>query len=589
MKETRLFDLLARYIELFPNQKVALAGKKDNEWVKYSIRDYVEIVNNLSYAFIKLGIKPGEKIAIVSYNRPEWNMLDMAIMQVGAITVPIFPAISEKDYHYILNHSDTKLIVVEVESIINKTENILCDVPFVDLVYTIGQYGTYPTFEQLVDFGETFQNPIELANRRTNIKSGDCATIIYTSGTTGFPKGVMLSHANILNQVANLKHIPDPKSNIALSYLPLSHAYERVLVFLYQYLGMSVYYVRNADHLFGEMRWIKPSMMSLVPRVIEEAYNRILDWGNNLKGIRKINYSWAINLANNYEIEDSKRSRIYNLQYKIADRIVYSRLRKLVGGTNFDILVSGGASIREQLASFFSAIGIPVFEGYGLTETSPVIAVSNRAKDGREAGTVGLPLNGVEIKIAENGELLCRGHNVMLGYYKNEELTKKVIDADGWFKTGDLAEITDKGQVIIRGRLANLFTTSLGVTINPAPIELKFTESRFIKHIVVVGENREYPVAIINPDFSFLKSWCEKHSIEYSTIEDIVNNPKVLKRYAKTIDKYNSYFKEEEQIKKFELIADEWTIDNNILSPLNIRRYVVIDRYKENIDKLYCL
>ena len=579
---------MARYLELFPNQSVALAGKKDGVWAKYSIQEYVEAVNNLSYAFIKLGIKPKDKIAIVSHNRPEWNMLDMAIMQVGAITVPIYPTISEKDYHYILNHSETKLVVVEVDSMINKTENILCDVPFLELVYTIGKFGSYQTFEQLVDFGETFTNPIELANRRISINADDCATIIYTSGTTGVSKGVMLSHANILNQIENLKHIPDPKSSVAISFLPLSHAYERMLVFLYQYMGMSIYYLQSTGSLFNDMQRIKPTMMSMVPRVIEGAYNLIVDKGKSMKGLRKMIYSWAMKLANNFEIEDSKRSRWYNIQHKLADKCVYSRVRRWVGGTNFDIVVSGAASIRSQLASFFSAIGLPVFEGYGLTEASPVIAVSTREKDGREAGTVGFPLNGVEIKIAENGELLCKGHNVMMGYYKDDALTKTVIDSEGWFKTGDLVKFTNNGQLIICGRINHLFCKSSGEKINPDAIELKFTESRFISNIIVVGENQEYLAALVNPDFSFLKYWCEKNSIEYTSNEDIINNPKVIKRIAKAIEKYNSFLNAEERIHRFELIADEWSIDNNILTPtLKVRRKVVLNTYKEEIDKLF--
>ncbi|MDL2228456.1 long-chain fatty acid--CoA ligase [Bacteroidales bacterium OttesenSCG-928-K03] len=588
MKETRIFDLLTRYIELFPNKKIALAWKKDNVWVEYGIKEYVEIVNNLSYAFIKLGIKPKDKIAIISHNRPEWNMLDMAIMQIGAITVPIYPKISERDYHHILNHSDAKLVVVETDSVIDKIENIINDVPSLDLVYTLGKHGTYPTFEQLVDFGETFQNPIELADRRASINSNDLATIIYTSGTIDIPKGVMLSHSNILNQIANLKHIPDPKSNTAISFLPLSHVYERMMVFLYQYLGMSIYYLQSTESLSFDMRKIKPTMFTMIPRIIEEIYNKVLDRGKRLKGINRITYMWAINLANNYEIEDSKRTKFYNFEYKIADKLVYSKIRKLlVGSSRFDIMVSGGDKIREKLAAFFSAIGLPVFEGYGLTEASPVIAVSNRAKDGREAGTVGTPLNGVEVKIAENGELLCRGHNVMLGYYKNEELTKQVIDEKGWLKTGDLAEITEKGQIIIHGRMTDMIKLSSGTIINPVPIELKLSESRFIKYAVVCGENRDYPVALINPDFIFLEKWCEKHDINYKTKEDIINNSKVYKRYIKTIDKYNSIFNEVERVKKFELISDEWTLENNILSPLNIRRYEVLNRYKDIIDKLY--
>lgn len=587
MKVRRLFDILDYYLENHPEQEVALAGKINDTWRKYSIQEYVEITNNLSFALMKLGIQAGDKVAIISTNRPEWNMLDMAIMQVGAISVPIYPTISETDYHYILNHCEAKLAIVEGMDVMNKIDHILPMTPSLTMIYTFINRDRFPYLDQMIELGKENQNPDELIFRKEQIKPKDCSTIMYTSGTTGTPKGVMLSHDNIIQQVWNLRNTPLPWSKISLSFLPLCHAYERMLVFLYQFKGMSVYYAQNLGTIAENIKEVRPTMMSTVPRMLEKIYDKIYASGNNQKGIKKIIFYWALRVARQYKIQDANRSWWYNQKHKLADKLVFSKIRKNIGG-NFDIVVSGAASLQPRLASFFSAIGMPVFEGYGLTETSPVVAVSCRAKDGREVGTVGFPLDGVEVAIAENGEVICRGHNVMMGYYKDEELTKQVIDSQGWFHTGDLGKFTEKGQLVLTGRLKNIFKTSFGKYVNPQMIEEKLSESAFIENVVVVGENQKFAAALISPDFNFLKGWCERHDMVFTTPQELVKHPKILERYLKEIEKYNLLFGEAEKIKKFELIPDEWSQLTDILTPtMKVKRKLVQERYKDVIERLF--
>lgn len=587
MELLRLFDILPYYEENYPDQQAALAGKQNGEWRKYSIQEYRQIVDHISYALIKLGIQPKDKVSIISGNRPEWNMLDMAIMQVGAIVVPVYPTISELDYHFILNHCEAQMAIVEGNEVMNKIDNIRPTTPSLKHVYTFIDRNKFPYLEQLIQLGAENPNPEELQRRKEQVNTNDCSTIMYTSGTTGTPKGVMLSHSNIINQINSLQYTPAKWSRIALSFLPLCHAYERMLVFLYQYLGMSVYYAQNIGTIAENIKEIHPTMMSTVPRMLEKIYDKVYASSKNMPFLQKKIFRWAIFIAQQYKIQDHDRSWWYNQKHKLADKLVYSKIRKNIGG-NFDIVVSGAASIQPRLAAFFSAIGMPVFEGYGLTETSPVIAVSCRAKDGREVGTVGLPLPGVEVKIADNGEVICRGHNVMLGYYKDEALTKQVIDEDGWFHTGDLGKFTNKGQLVLTGRMKSLFKTSFGKYINPQMIEEKFAESPFIENIVVVGENQKFAAALISPDFVFLKSWCERHNLTFTTPEEMVKNDLIIKRFAREVAKYNAFFGDTEQVKKFELIPDEWSQLTEILTPtLKVKRNLVHERYRDVIQKIY--
>ena len=587
VESTRLFDILLNYEKNYPEQKLALAIKRDGKWDNFSVQEYQRITNNLSYAFMKMGIEPGDKVSIIATNRPEWNMLDMAIMQIGAITVPVYPTISENDYRYILNHCEAKIAIVEGAEVMNKIDAILPDTPTLQHVYTFIDRGRFPYLAQLIEMGEQNQNPEELQRRRDAVKPEQCSTIMYTSGTTGTPKGVMLSHYNIMSQLYNLRHTPAKWSKKAFSFLPLCHAYERMLVFLYQYLGMSVYYAQNLGTIGENLKEVCPTMMSTVPRVLEKIFDKIYNSNKTMKPLPRKIFLWAVNLAQEYRIEPSDRTWWYNFRLSIADKLVYKKIRQQIGG-NFDIIVSGAASIQSRINAFFSAIGMPVFEGYGLTETSPVVAVSCRDKYGREVGTVGFPLPGVEVKISDDGEVICRGHNVMMGYYKADDLTREVIDEDGWFHTGDLGRFTERGQLVLTGRKKNIFKTSFGKYINPQLIESKFVESPFIDNIVVVGENQKFAAALVSPDFAFLKLWCAGHNIKYTNPADMLQNEDIQKRYAREMEKYNAMFGETEKIKKYRLIADEWSQATGILTPtLKVKRTVVCKKYADVIDEIY--
>jgi long-chain acyl-CoA synthetase len=586
MEEKRIFDILTTYLQKHPDQKIALAKKENGQWRNYSIQEYVETTNIISYALIKLGIQKNDKVAIISSNRPEWNIMDMAIQQVGAVTVPIYPTISKEDYRVVINNSEAKFVMVEGLCVLNKIEEIKNDIPSLKMIYTFVKRGDYPIWNDLLNLGRENQDVEELERRKADVKPTDCATILYTSGTTGTPKGVMLSHANILGQIENLRQTPSPTSTRALSFLPICHAYERTLVYLYQYLGMSVYYAESVATIANDMKEVHPTMMTCVPRLLEKIYLKVRQSGQNQKGLSKNIFYWAMNLAEQYTVDG--RSWFYNQKLKLADKLVYSKIREKLGADCFDIIVSGAASIQPNISAFFSAIKMPVYEGYGMTECSPVICTSSNVPHGREAGFVGPALPGVEVKIAENGEIICRGHNVMMGYYKQPELTAEVIDKDGWFHTGDLGSVNEYGNFKITGRMKNLFKTSLGKYINPDMIETKFTESGFFENVVVLGENEKFAAALIVPDFSFLKDWCIKHEIKFTQNEEMINLKDVKDRLTKEVQKINGFFGDTEKVKRFKFIADEWSTANGILTPtLKVKRSVILDRYKDVIAKMY--
>lgn len=583
---TRLYDILDRYLEKYPEQEVALASKKDGRWNKVSIQTYVEKTNLISGGLLTIGVGKGDKVGIVSGSRPEWNMIDFAVMQIGAVSVPIYPTISREDYRHILNHAEVKVIFIDGKELRTKIEPILGEVESLQEIYTFTDEGSsYKTLNYLMELGRQNPQSEKLKALKAAVKPEELATLIYTSGTTGIQKGVMLSHSNIVNQIHNLKMTPAKWSKTAFSFLPLCHAYERVLVYLYQYLGMSVYYAENLGTISENIKEVHPTMMTCVPRVLEKIYDKLYQAGKKQPFIRKNLYYWAFNLATKYQLEGM--SIWMKAQLKLADKLIYSKWREAIGG-NFDIVVSGGSALQPHMASFFSAIGLPVFEGYGLSETSPVIAVSQRGKHGRKFGTVGPPLPGVEVKLGERDEIMCRGHNVMMGYYKDPELTAQVIDADGWFRTGDTGKFTPEGQLVITGRLKSIFKTSFGKYVNPQAIESKFSESPFIENIMVLGENKKFAAALISLDFTYLKSWCGRRKIPYTTNEEMISHPEVVKRIQAEVKKYNADFGDYEQVKKYKLVPDTWTMESGFLSPtLKIKRKVIEGFYAEQIEKLF--
>lgn len=427
-KETRVFDILKAYCNKWPEQEVALAKKVNGLWKAYNPTEYQELANQVSYALMESGIQHGDKVAFVSDSRPEWNILDMGILQIGAITVPIDPRVNEEQRQRIMQHSDAKMII---------TENGV-------------------TFEQLVSYGRRHPHKKELEQRSMAVKPEDCATIVYTMDASDTPRGVMLSHSNIMHQLYNLRNLPATWSKVAFSFLPICDTYERILVYLYQYLGMSVYYPESMDTIVADMKEVHPTMMSVVPSLLDNLYQRIVQLGDSKPRLKGKLYRWALSLAEQYKIDPSDRSWWYNLKLRIADKWVYRHIRTELGTERFDLMVSDEESLQPKIVSVFSAIQMPVYEGYGITEASPLIALSNHKPFGREEGTVGPALPGVEIKVTPNGEICCRGHNVMMGYYKNKELTNKVIDIEGWLHTGDLGYINEFGHVCITKRLKNL-------------------------------------------------------------------------------------------------------------------------------------
>ena len=589
MEIKRIFDLLPNYVEKYSDQPVAIAGKKDGDWRTYSIHEYIDLTDKLSFALIELGIEPGDKVAFIVSNRPEWNIIDMAVSQIGAINVPIYPTISQEDYHFILNDCEAKFVFLDGIAVMNKVTNVLPDIPCLKYVYTMVDREKYPYFDQLIAFGAEHPHRDELERRKAAVKTTDCMTLIYTSGTTGTPKGVMLSHSNVIHQVMGVDHIILCKpGSIAFSFLPECHAYERLLIYTYQYKGMAIYYAESLATLADNIKELRPSMMCCVPRVLERFYEGIIASGKKMSGISKVIFFWAVRLAERYRIDDDKRSWLYNLKLRIADKLVYAKIREKIGADRFERVVSGAAALHPNIAAFFSAIQMPIFEGYGLTETSPVIAVSDRGPHQREVGCVGPPLEGVEVKITEEGEIICRGHNVMMGYYKRPDLTDEVIDKDGWFHTGDMGRFNEHGLLMITGRLKSLFKTSGGKYINPDVIEAKFSTSKLIEQIVVVGENQKFAGALIVPSFTYLKSWCAEQKIKYTSPDEVIKDPEVQKLFFKEVQEQNKGLGETEKIKKHVLIADEWSVGNGLITPtLKVKRRAIASKYKDVIEKMF--
>jgi long-chain acyl-CoA synthetase len=586
MEVTRLFDLLPYFKKTFKAKDDVLAGKEGGKWIKYSIDQYIDTATHISYGLLHLGVRPGDKIATISNNRPEWNFLDMGILQIGAIHVPIYPTISESDYKYILTHSEVKYVFISGKEIMRKIEHILPEITSIKGVYTIKPVDDVNPLDELISLGTANPSPEKLEGLKKNIKPDDLATLIYTSGTTGFPKGVMLTHKNILSNVMGVKHIfPVDESCKGLSYLPLCHVYERMDNYTYQFLGLSIYYAENMGTIAENIREVQPEIFTTVPRLLEKVYDKIIAKGTQLKGFKKAVFFWSVSLANRYELDG--KGWLYHAQLRLADKLVFTKWREALGG-KVRVIVSGGAALQPRLARIFTAAGIDILEGYGLTETSPVIAVNTLEKGGRMFGTVGKPLSNVEVKIAGDGEILTRGTHIMMGYFKDPEMTAHAIETDGWFHTGDVGKLEPEGHLRITGRKKEIFKTSLGKYISPQLLENKFKESAFIDGIIILGENQKYAAALVVPDFNYLRSYCEHKGMAYSSDKEVIKDPVIIKRFKKEIDHFNKFFGNTEQIQSFELIDHEWSLETGELTAnLKLKRSFILDKYQEEVDRLF--
>ena len=586
MEVTRLFDLLPHYAAHFPRED-ALCGKENGVWKHYSTKQYVNIVNHISYGLMQLGIKKGDKIASISAGRPEWNFLDMAILQLGAIHVPIYPTISENDYKYILHHADVKMVFVSGWDILRKIENILSEIPQLkDNVYTFRNLRGYRHLNEVIELGVANPSPQYLNEIRDRIDPDDVATIIYTSGTTGTMKGVQLSHRNIIsNFKAILPIVPTHAQTRVLSYLPLCHIYERMMIYAWHYLGIPIYYAESIGTIASDLQDVKPTIFTTVPRLLEKFYDRFVATGRKLPKRQKKLFFWADDVASRYELEG--RSGKYNQSLQTARMLVLNKFKDAMGG-KIDVIVSGGAAIQPRLCRIFWAAGMPVLEGYGLTETSPVIAVSSFFKNGMKFGTVGQPLPGVEVKIAEDGEILTRGACLTRGYLNAEEQTRDAIDEEGWFHTGDMGALEPEGQLRITGRKKEMFKTAFGKYIVPTHVESIFAEDSLIDNIMVVGENKKFAAALIVPNFADLRSWCAKKGIAYTTNEEMIKHPDVLKKYKKVADQKNATLGETERVMKFALMDYEWGVSTGELTPtLKLKRRFITEKHAELIESLF--
>ncbi len=588
MQATRIFDILENYKSKYPNKKDALSAKVNGQWVNYSSKDYIETANYVSYGLLSMGFKPQDKIATVSNNRPEWNFMDMGMLQIGVVHVPIYPTISETEYEHILKHSEAKMIIVSSVELYEKIKPVINKLGGIE-IYSFDKIAGVKHWSEITEMGKSAEGP-ELRGKvkliKDDIKKEDLATIIYTSGTTGLPKGVMLSHWNFMYQVHRIDDFLNvDSSHKALSFLPLCHVLERIGGYVWQYRGLGIYYAESIEKISENIKEIKPQAFITVPRLLERIYDKIIGIGKDLEGAKKNLFFWAVDLGLQYK--DHGNSFVYLAKLKVANALIFKKWREALGG-NVRLIIAGGAALQPRLARVFTAAGIPVHEGYGLTETAPVIAVNRFKYPELMFGTVGPKLGDEqEIKIAEDGEILFKGPNLMLGYYKDEEKTREAIDADGWFHTGDIGEMVGNN-LKITDRKKEIFKLSTGKYVAPQVVENIFKESLFIEQLMVIGANEKYTAALISPHFEFLHDWCHKKKIKFRDNKDLIENPQVIARYQEEVDFYNKRLGKTEQIKKFELVCEEWTPDNGELSPtLKLKRRFVKEKYKHKIERIY--
>ena len=587
MEVTRLFDFPYYQLEKH-NLKAALVTKHDGIWVETSTQEYIDKANALSRALLRLGVKKDDKIAVISStNRTEWNIVDIGVLQLGAQNIPIYPTISHEDYEYVLNHSESIYCFVSDKEVLDKINKVKHNTKIKE-VYSFDHIEGCKHYSELLKLGEDTSNQPEVEAHKEAVKPSDLATIIYTSGTTGTPKGVMLSHHNIVsNALDSTPRLPFISGQIkVLSFLPICHIFERVLIYIYQYAGASLYYAENLDKISDNLKEIKPHFMSVVPRLLEKVFDKIHAKGVELSPIQQKIFYWAIELGAHWE-PYHKNGWWYDFRLSIARKLIFSKWQEALGG-NLHTMVSGSAALQPRLARIFGAAGMQVMEGYGLTETSPVVSVGMYKNNMYKVGTVGIPIDNVEVKIADDGEILIKGPNVMMGYYKDPERTADVMTG-AYFHTGDKGEIDQQGFLKITGRKKEMFKTSGGKYIIPTLLENELKQSHFIEQVMVVGEGEKMPAAIMQPNFEFIKEWAKfKHHTIGTSNQEIITSEIVLNRIQKEVDKCNVNFGKWEQIKRFELTPDVWSVDGGQLTPtMKMKRDVIKSLYKNLYDKIY--
>jgi len=579
----RLIDLISNYQKEF-SKEIMVAGRSKTGWRTYSTDEFVEIVDNISKGLLAKGIKKGDRVALMSGNRPEWNFIDFACNQLGVATVPLYPTLSNQDLIYILNDAEAKLLFVSNDELSQKAESALKENNLDIELFTFEEIQGRKNYQEVIDLGK--QNDQDLQPYRDAIHLDDLLTLIYTSGTTGKPKGVFLSHGNIIANVEASNHLVPDEFKKSLSFLPLCHIFERMVVYLYFSRGIQIYYAENLDNIVADINEVKPDLFTTVPRVLEKVYDKVVEKGKNLTGIKKSLFFWALNLGLRYQ-EPKKNSAFYNFQLGIARKLIFSKWKEALGG-NIKLIISGGAALQERLARVFWAAGIKVLEGYGLTETSPVIAVNSWKEDDVKFGTVGRVLKNLDVKIAADGEILVKGPSVTSGYYKNDEATKEAFTGDGYLHTGDIGELTPDGFLRITDRKKEMFKTAGGKYVAPQVIENKLMESTLIAQVMVIGENQRFPAALIVPAYDELEKYAKHKGIDYSSKEDLIKNPEILSKYEQVISQSMSNFGHWEQVKKFKLLSKEWTIDAGELTPkLSLKRKVIMQKNEDIIKSIY--
>jgi len=584
----RLFDFPYYQLEKF-NLDASLVTKYDGVWKATSTQEYIDKANAISRGLLRLGVKANDKVAIISMtNRTEWNICDIGILQLGAQDVPIYPTISEQDYEYVLNHSESVVCFVSCQEVLDKVKAIQKNVPSLKAVYSFDNLENCDNWNKLLELGEDTSNQNEVDALKDAVKETDLATLIYTSGTTGRPKGVMLSHRNIAsNAINSSKRLPlDVGHSKALSFLPVCHIYERMLLYMYQYNGVSIHFAESLETISDNLKEVHPEVMTAVPRLLEKVYDKIYAKGADLTGIKKKLFFWAIELGLQYE-PYGQNGAWYELKLKIARKLIFSKWQEALGG-NLKAIASGSAALQPRLARVFNAAGIPVMEGYGLTETSPVLAVNDMRNGGFKIGTVGKPIDDTEIKIAEDGEILAKGPQVMMGYYKDPEKTAEVLK-DGYFHTGDIGELDANNFLKITDRKKEMFKTSGGKYVAPQLIENEMKQSRFIEQIMVVGDGEKMPAALIQPNYEFINEWADRKQI---TLEEdlnaLVKNKVLIDRIQREVDHFNEKFGKWEKIKKFELTPDIWSIEDGHLTPtMKMKRKVIKEKYIHLYNAIY--